>query len=97
MTTRDENFALALEGSRLSTFEAKLLERELTERPRDLEIRLKLLGYYGLAKFENARNWKKYRDLVFWIIENIPTHEMHGLSLTVLDHELNPVEYNRAK
>jgi len=73
-----EQMMLPNSGQCLSKAEATALEKKLLRTPDDLEIRLKLIGYYLLRTRTSAPNKDARRKHIEWLIDNHPDHFVAG-------------------
>jgi tetratricopeptide (TPR) repeat protein len=76
---------LALAGGNLSELQAKRLERRLRSVPNNLKIRLKLIGYYFLARFQNDASSRRFQELALWLIVNRPKSKIHSTAFVRFD------------
>ena len=72
-------------GQSLSSEEVIGMEKQLAQENGDLEIRTKLVGYYGDYRYwQDTARRKKYQEHVLWLIRNEPRSALMGTPYTEL-------------
>lgn len=100
--SQEENEAILItkaimEGSKASEEEISLLEMKLSEKPEDLYLRAKIIGYYFNKSIRDKNLRKKYQENVLWIIKNRPDSKLAGKPQCWLDPYLDGEVYGEGK
>lgn len=75
LSDQDPIESLALEGTSLSLSDVSQLEESIGRDSSNVEIRIRLLGFYFLNSFGQCSNLSKSRcDHIAWFIKNSPSH-----------------------
>ncbi|MDF7807881.1 hypothetical protein P4E94_10570 [Pontiellaceae bacterium B12219] len=84
------------QGEQLPAAEAAELEKSLIENPDQLDVRIRLIGYYWMQRFKNRAIRPAREKQVLWLIEHQPEHEIHSLPYCHMDAMFNPSGYVKA-
>jgi hypothetical protein len=84
------------QGEQLPAAEAAELEKSLIENPDQVDVRIRLLGYYWMQRFQNRAIRPAREKQVLWMIEHHPDHEIHSLPYCHMDVMFNPSGYVEA-
>lgn len=85
-----------LEGRELSAKQASELERRLRREPRNLELRARLLGFYGRTARGSARARKQLRAMHLWFIEHAPDSGVNAIPIFELPMKSSGAFFRRA-
>ena len=93
---RAEAIGLATDGHKLSDDSAAELERRLEQAPKDLETRIRLLGFYFLRQFESDGYRRRRSDHVLWLIKNEPGSPLLSTPFAKLETDEDAYAQGRA-
>ncbi|MEM9644623.1 MAG: RNA polymerase subunit sigma-24 [Planctomycetota bacterium] len=97
-TTVAENaYRLAMIGGQLTSEDKDQLEKQVVEKPDDVESRTKLLGYYLVKGRMDSKAKSAKQGHVQWLIENAPDSEVLGLPYGQINKILNQDGYKVCK
>lgn len=91
------NQILAMEGSRLTAQEAASLEKQLEQKPGDIEARIQLLGYYFQKQLQDPTALKANLQNILWLIQNAPECDILATPFGLLYAKVNSVAYTAGK
>lgn len=92
----DNTEKLIQEGLSLSEKEAEQLEAYLKNKPEDLSVRIKLLGYYFMKGYTSEKSQKARQRHIFWIIKHKSESEIAGLPYIMINPRKYPEAYKEA-
>jgi len=88
---------LVMLGRQLNRDDVAALEKELQEKPDDIESRTKLLGYYFINERNDAAAKTAKQRHILWLIKNAPEAEVLGLPYSYVHKIINPEGYDQAR
>ncbi len=89
--------SLAVGNSNLSPDEVAALEQKVELDANDIASRVKLLGYYFLARSHSDAANSARRKHILWLIEHASTLDISGSPYAGVDHIADPEGYAQAK
>ena len=92
-----KNRILAMEGSRLTSAEAASIETELEQNPSDVDLRIKLLGYYFQKQLQDSTALKAHQTNIVWLIQNVPECDILATPFGLLYAKVNADVYTAGK
>jgi tetratricopeptide (TPR) repeat protein len=82
-------------GKRLSKEDVAKLERQLAEKPDNLQLRRQLMAHYAKKRTPSARASRL--EHIIWIITNQPATRIAGTRICRIDRNSDPEGYERAR
>lgn len=93
----EDAYSLTRLGSQMNSDEIAALEKQVTQKPSDIDARVKLLGYYFLNGRQNPDSKSARLRHIEWLIANAPESDVLGLPYGQLNKILESEGYDRAK
>lgn len=87
----------ALEGNDLDEHEVPALEKKLEQNPKDIESRIKLLGFYFRNRYSDNVGATQHTKHVLWMIQNEPRRSIFESPYCEIDFILDPEGFTKAK